>query len=219
MFGLPLSLRTYAEIFGALILIVFITWFIHHEREIGAAKVVAADQRAVAAEQALETEKRNEAQHIVDASVAVYRNTVAAAPPADALHVRMCKPSSGVAAGKDGSPASGSNGPTGVPTEVASGSDAGPDIGPATEKLLIEADAQITLLQGYVKACQAKGFCDASPAVSVNGANLVRDPAVLTGTDLPATADADHLVPADPAPVLEAGVGDQAHAVTDGVRP
>lgn len=161
MFGMVLSLRTYAEIFGSLAIVVGLLWFVHHERDVGYQQRVAYEAKIDALQEKLNAQKDQDAQAIVNASVAVYQNTLA--KPVPAAHVvRLCDPSvPAVAAGTNG-------GTAGKPDDSAElqitverpGASVGYDIRPITEYFLDRASAQITALQAYVSACQKEGFCN-----------------------------------------------------------
>lgn len=163
MFGMVLGLRTYAEIFGAAALVVGFLLFVHHEREVGAAAVQAADAKVVALQVQLNAQKDADAQAIVNTAVAVYQNTLSK-PVAAPKPVRLCLDSlGGGATGPNGGAAGSADDLADVEVTVERiGSSNGFDIGALTEHYLDEADGQIAALQAYVAACQKEGFCQAT---------------------------------------------------------
>ena len=160
MFGLNFSIRTYAEIFGSLAIIVGFLWFVHHERDVGYQQRVAYEKKIDALQEKLNVQHDQDAQAIVDAATAVYKNM--ASQPVPASHVvRLCDPTvPAIAAGTNG-------GTSGKPDDASDllvtverpGASSGYDIKPVTTYLLGKADAQITALQAYIGACQKEGFC------------------------------------------------------------
>jgi hypothetical protein len=163
MFGMTLSLRTYAEIFGGLAIIIGFLWFVHHERDVGYQQRVAYEQKIDQLQEKLNDQHDKDAQAIVDAATAVYKN-MASQPAPPARVVQLCSnPVPVKAAGPNGGAAVIPDGSASLQITVERpGSSVGYDIRPITEYFLDRADAQITALQAYVSACQKEGFCKAT---------------------------------------------------------
>lgn len=147
---LTLSLKTYIDIAAGLIVVAFLAWVFHE----GEKRIESADAAAVAAQVVHNAEVNQQAQSAIQAAQEHYR-ALYAAPPIAPVHVSVCDtipsapvPSSAVAGGSPG-PA-GSNGAPSVSPAVGSAR----DIGPSTDQLFDEADAQITALQAIVRAQQ-----------------------------------------------------------------
>jgi hypothetical protein len=160
MFGMVLGLRTYLELAAGAVLIVGFLVFASHEREVGREQVMAADAKVVALQAQLNEQKDKDAQAIVDASTAVFKNMSSQPVPAPKL-VRLCVDS------LSGGPSGANGGAISKPDDAAAlqvtverpGASTGFDIRPITEHLLDTADSQITALQSYINACIKEGFC------------------------------------------------------------
>lgn len=170
MFGMTLSLRTYAEIFGSIAIVLGFLWFVHHERDIGRQEIMAKDAQVVALTNQLNAQKDADAQAIVDAATAVFNN-MSHQPVPPARIVRLCsQPLSGGATGSNGGAAAKPDDSAGLQVTVERpGSEVGFDIRPITEHILDTASAEVKALQAYIGACQKEGFCratvpDAAPA-------------------------------------------------------
>jgi hypothetical protein len=178
MFGMTLSLRIYAEIFGSLALIVGFLWFVHHERDVGYQQRVAYEAKIDALQEKLNEQKDTDAQAIVNASTAVYANM--ARQPAPPAHVvRLCDPAvPAVAAGSNGGTAGADHDLTDVHVTVERiGSSTGFDITDLTRHYLQQADGQIVALQAYIAACQTEGFCKpTAPLTPQDQAALAQGP-------------------------------------------
>lgn len=124
-----------------------------HERHVGAQRIELADQRAVAAETARNKAIETAAVSEVNVSVQKYQAAVAA-PTLPAPRIVCHAANSGPVPGHAGSPGAGDD-RTNVPEST------GPSFDPAEHVLAAgkQADAQVTLLQDYVKACQTAGVC------------------------------------------------------------
>lgn len=147
--------------------LVLLLWYNHHERQIGAAKVVAAvkleaDKRAAEVAR-IEADAKTQIDGLQAALV------IASAPRPNPYHVRMCNPSVQVApVSSSGGTVANSDG-AGRPSdrvespdrqsEGAGEASEGVDIGPDTEALLARVGAKLAYLQGYVRACQKAGNC------------------------------------------------------------
>jgi len=147
---------------------IFILFYNHHERQIGAAQIkaaVAAEATKHAAEVAkVEADAKIQIDGLKDALV------VASAPRANPVHLRVCNNAiqsvAGTGAGSPSQGSNGANGPAGgvapdateTPEEPGAGA-SGVDIGPGTEAILARDGAVINYLQGYIKVCQQKGLC------------------------------------------------------------
>ncbi len=154
-----LPLRLYAEIAAALILVVAGVWFVHHERQIGAAKVTAVQQAADLKEKQHVDKVNADATATIN-DLQVRLSTALAVPPQPAFVVRVCPsaPSAPRGLPSDAPPSSGSNEASGTGGGVGS-LDLGADIAPATEAVLSRDKAMIDYLQGYIEACQRMGNC------------------------------------------------------------
>ena len=134
---------------------------IHRLEHVGAEQVQAADARAAAA-QAIHTEEveRRAYQLVAQRDSQLHAALVAPAPD-NALAVRVCKsaaPAKHVVSANGSASAGSHPAPSDVPGQVAS-DDSGRDIGPDTERLLAEADAEIAYWQGYYHDCKELGIC------------------------------------------------------------
>lgn len=139
-------------------------WYTYHERQVGEATIEAADQRAAAAQLVHNQEIETRAKTLTDAAVAAYKATVAAPPAGDAPHLVCVSPApdrgpvpahAGASGGAHGAAAvSGDR-----PPDHESSVERAVDIGPALDKLHQDADAQVTALQAYIRACQAARIC------------------------------------------------------------
>lgn len=155
-----------AYLYGALLvgLLGVVAWFAHHERTIQADKDHAAQAAADAKEIAHVNKVTADATATVQ-DLQVRLATTLAAPPPNPVVVRLCqRPAVSVPAGtSDQGAGPGSNGTGGPSAGVAGSSEQGPDIGPGTEVILNRLKGKLDYLQGYVRACQSAGVCDASP--------------------------------------------------------
>lgn len=149
---IPLKDWAYAGIIAALL--VGFGVFVHHERSIGEQKIETADAVLAAKQIELNTEKETHAQDVINTATNVYKNTLAAAPAADAPHVFVCdRATGGSAVRPDASAGSSADAGTHVPEESSV------DIGPGLDTVGRDADAQVIALQTYIRACQAAGAC------------------------------------------------------------
>lgn len=139
--------------------------FVRHERAIGAAAVQAADARAAQLQSVHAGEVEARATQLNTAALATFNAVVASAPAADAPAVLVCQPAPAARdpVPGDASPRGGANASPAVSADLApvdeSTVEHPVDIGPATDKLFEDTDAEITALQAYVKACQTAGIC------------------------------------------------------------
>lgn len=143
-------------VYGAIIIALLVGFglFIHHEREVGAASLKAADAKAVAAQVAANA--KVEANETASLGIAVTTYTKSIAAPVTDVPRIVCRASSQGGAVSDHGGASGSgHGSPVVPSESTVPFDPAPGI-LANDR---DADAQVTLLQVYVKACQTAGIC------------------------------------------------------------
>lgn len=146
-----LSLKTYIDIAAGVVVLLFLAWIFHE----GEKRIEAADAKAAAAQVIHNEEVQNQAALAIAAAEARFRVAYAAAPVAP-VHVRVCVPSHpgpvpsvGASASKGGG--SGSDAGASVPAAVGSEGD---DIGPFTDHLLDQADAQIVALQEIIRSYQ-----------------------------------------------------------------
>lgn len=149
-----LTIKDY--VYGAIIaaILAFLGWFAMHERA-----VVAAADKAVAQHQLIREEKQSGAAAVqVVKDEATYTAAVAA-PTLPAPRVVCVTAAPGPrAVPAHAGPASGGDGAVAVPTE-ATGPVHSFDPAPGALQVGRDADAQVALLQAYVKDCQARGFC------------------------------------------------------------
>lgn len=146
---------------AAMVLIAAGAYTIHRIEVDGENKVHAADAKAEAAQVIHTEEVERRAKQIVDASNSQLHTALVAPAPVDSLVVRVC-PSTGDT-GKNlpangGSVAGSGAGQTIVQGSVAA-NDSGRNIGPDTERLLSEADAEIAYWRSYYRECKAEGVC------------------------------------------------------------
>lgn len=156
---IPSSWKFYLEGAAVIAAAVYISWFLHHERQIGRDEVTAAQNAAVAAQKVTNAKIEQLAQDRIDQALTRYR-TANAAPVVDPIHVSVCTPANsrgGSSARGDASASAGSHGSAGI--QEAVGPVHAADIGPYTDNLLDAADDQIVYLQSYIRACQEKGIC------------------------------------------------------------
>ena len=129
--------------------------FAHHERDVQAAKDTAADIKLADAKIVHDQEVTHAAQTQVAAAVAQYAAAVAAPPvPAPRLVCHADAPGSRPVHTDGGAP-TGGDAPKPAPAEAAQGFDPAPAVLADGR----DAEAQIALLQSYVKTCQDKGLC------------------------------------------------------------
>lgn len=156
-----LPLRLYAEIAAALILICGAVWFIHHERQIGADKVTAA-QDAANLKEKQHVEKVNADATVTINDLQVRLAASLAAPVKPSFVVRVCPstPDAPRIAPSDAPPVAGRDGPPG-PSGGVGGSNAEPgiDIAGPTEAILQRDKAVMDYFRGYIHECQAMGNC------------------------------------------------------------
>lgn len=136
------------------------TWYVKHnhaEQKIGEQKVEAADAKAVAAQTVRNQKVESNAQDAINAALAEYDASISAPPAVQPPRI-VCH--GAVAAGGRAVPghagASGAGDGSAVVPEST-----GPEFDPSKHVLSVgqAADAQVTLLQNYVRACQAAGLC------------------------------------------------------------
>jgi hypothetical protein len=142
-------------VYGAIIAGLLISFgaYTLHERHVGEQKIETAVADAVATQQA--KNKAVESTALGEVNVAVQKYIVAVAAPSVAAPHIVCHASSGGAvSGATGSSGAG-DGSSAVPAESTVPFDPAPGI-LANDK---QADAQVTLLQSYVRACQAAKIC------------------------------------------------------------
>lgn len=145
-----LSLKTYADIAIGLLLVAFLAWIFHE----GEKRIENADAKVAAAQLVHTTEVNQQAQSAIQAAEEKYR-ALYTSPPVAPIHVSVCnapRPSAVPGAAVPGSPpgAAGPNVAAGVPEAVEHLR----DIGPGTDQLFGQADAQIEALQAIVRAQQ-----------------------------------------------------------------
>lgn len=145
----------------------FILFYNHHERQIGAAKILAA-VKVEADKRAAEVAKvQADAKIQIDGLEAAL--VVASAPRPNPTHIMCGSPKvqsiaggstpSAISGGHEaGGSGSGVEGP-GAETPEDSGAGEGVDIGPDTEDLLTRLGAKLAYLQGYIRVCQDKRLC------------------------------------------------------------
>jgi hypothetical protein len=145
----PLKDWLYIGLISAIL--AFFGWYTVHERNIGHAAAVAAEQKATAKEEARVQEVQKTAQESINGIEKAYNAAIASAPT-DSPHiiVRNSPAGSGDLC-EVAVTASKSDGASDLSKAVP-----GVDIGPADDKLHADADAQITGLQAIIKSYQAE---------------------------------------------------------------
>lgn len=159
---IPLKDWLYTGIIVAMLIVLGV--FTSHERNVGREQIEAADAKVAQAQSIHNTEVEARAKAITQADAIVYHHVLAAPPAVDAPHVWLHDDSSCASP----VPANVSAGPAidakaDVPTTGASGDEStvehARDIGPSLDKLLQDADSEVTALQEYILACQDEGVC------------------------------------------------------------
>lgn len=154
---IPSNWKFILEGVAALAVAVYISWFLHHERQIGRDEVTAAQNAVVAAKKVTNAKIETLAQARIDAALAQYRSALAA-PTVNPVHVGVCNHAG--SSGTIGSHAgAGLGADAGADVQEAVGPVHDTDIGPYTDNLLDAAEDQIVYLQSYIRACQEKGIC------------------------------------------------------------
>lgn len=138
---------------GAILVLLagFVTYTVH-ERHIGEQKIEAADAKVVAAQTAANKASEEKANASIAESVQEFNAAVAA--PTLPVPQLLCRPASGGGAVPSRAPAPGPSDDTSVGPEAT-----GPSFDPSERVLAVgrDADAQIVLLQNYIRALQAQG--------------------------------------------------------------
>ena len=131
-------------------------WYSAHERNIGKAEIKVADQKAVQRQAQLDNEVEVRANVLVTKALIDYKATVDTPISTPSIPILVCRQSrSSSPVPPNGSTPAGSNGSTAIPEE----STVPFNPAPAVIQDGRDADAQITLLQDYVKICQQLGKC------------------------------------------------------------
>lgn len=154
---IPSNWKFGLEGLAALAVAGYISWFLHHERQIGRDEITAGQVKLVAAQQVTNAKIEALAQSRIDAALAKYRTSMAA-PVVNPVHVSVCNHSGSGTLSAHASSGAGPNGIADV-SEAVGPVHADADIGPYTDNLLDAAEDQIGYLQDYIKACQEKGIC------------------------------------------------------------
>jgi hypothetical protein len=129
-------------------------YYTHHERVVGAQKVVAANVVAAQKQAAAVAKVESSAKAEIQSATQAYASAVAAASlPAPSLVCHSTAASRSVP-GHAG-PSSGGNGISSVPAESSVPFDPAPGVLDNDK----QADSQVRLLQSYIRACQAAGLC------------------------------------------------------------
>lgn len=130
-------------------------YYTHHERAVGAQQIVAADTRAAQKQAAAVAKVESSAKVEVQNATQAYAAAISAAH-VPAPHIVCYGPSAGSRSVPGHASTSGSsNGGASVPEESSVPFDPAPGILDNDK----QADAQVTLLQSYIRACQAAGVC------------------------------------------------------------
>lgn len=150
---------------AAVLLLILGLAAVHHEREIGANRVRAADAKAVALENKLKEKVEADAQNSLRPANGQLHTALGAPPPDATFSLRVCKPA-GANGAKRLVPANGGSGfsgsgASGLVRDPVAGVPAstGVDIRPTTEQLLARADAEIAYWHKYYADCKAHGIC------------------------------------------------------------
>lgn len=150
---LPLKDWCYLAVIVALV--AAFAYYTHHERALGAQTIITLDRAAVAKQAAAVAKVESNASQSISAAQAAYAAAVAARPaPVAGLVCHLTAPRRAVP--HDARATGGGNDTASVPVEST-----GPAFNPSAGILENDAraDAQVTLLQSYVRACQAAGVC------------------------------------------------------------
>jgi len=130
-------------------------WYNHHERAIGAAQVVASDQKAVAAQVERDAAVQSIAAVATNLASQTYEKAIST-PVANAPVVRVCNNARSLGALPTTAPTQ----PGGPGQAVGGGPNASPaesgDIGPALIRIAVDADALATALQAENAALRAE---------------------------------------------------------------
>lgn len=153
----------------ALILALAVALFVYHERQVGRAQIEAADAKVVAAQTVHNQEVEDRARGRIEEARELFARSVQS-PVVAPVSVRLCPVAPAIdtsTVSHNAAPSAGGNATSGIPDFV------GPvhpavDVGPFTDKLLERADAQITLLQDYIRECQKEGICQVSAPPNEN---------------------------------------------------
>jgi hypothetical protein len=130
-------------------------YYTHHERVIGAQKIEAADKAAAQKQAATVAKVEDNARTELQSATQAYAAAMDAAhAPAPKLVCYSAAPNSGRVPGHAGTSGSG-NGTPSVPAESSVPFDPAPAILDNDK----QADAQVALLQSYIRACQSAGIC------------------------------------------------------------
>lgn len=141
-----LSLKTYIDIAAGVVVLLFLAWIFRE----GEKRIEAADAKAVAAQVIHNDEVQRQAAIAIDAAEARYKVAFNAAPIAP-VHVRVCVPARPSPVPGTAASPGGSDAVADVPKAVGQEGD---DIGPFTDHLLDQADAQIAALQAVILGYQ-----------------------------------------------------------------
>lgn len=144
------SLKTYADIAFSLLIVAFLAWVFHE----GEKRIENADAKVAAAQVIHVAEVNQQAQSAIQAAEEKYR-ALYTSPPVAPVHVSVCNSPRASAMSSTAvvgpSPRSaGSDDFSVVPPAVGQPRDIGPD----TDQLFDQADAQIEVLQAIVLAQQ-----------------------------------------------------------------
>src|SRR5579872_1376769 len=140
-----MPIKAYIDIACGLLIVAFLAWVFHE----GEKRIEDADVRAVQAQVIHNDEINKAAQSAIQAAEEHYR-AIYAAPPIAPVHVSVCEPAR---TGTLSSAAAGANGTDAAP-DVSAAMGQTRDIGPDTDHLLDQADAQIEALQAVVRVMQ-----------------------------------------------------------------
>lgn len=154
---IPSNWKFGLEAAAALVVAGYISWFLHHERQIGRDEVIAAQAKVVEAQKVTNAKIESLAQTRIDAALAVYRSHMDA-PVVNPVHVSVCHNPGSRPVSAHASAGSTANAGADV-SEAVGPVHADTDIGPYTDNLLDAAEDQIVYLQAYIRACQEKGIC------------------------------------------------------------
>lgn len=142
-----MPIRAYIDIAFGVLVLVFL-WWVFHE---GEKRIEDADARVVAAQVIHNDEVNKAAQSAIQAAEDKYR-ALLAAPPIAPIHVSVCQPPNTITVSTPPAVTGGSDGNSDVPAAV--GRDDSKDIGPDTDHLFDQADAEIEALQAIIRAYQ-----------------------------------------------------------------
>lgn len=142
-----LSIKAYVDIAAAIIVLLFLAWVFRE----GEKRIEAADARVVAAQVIHNEEVNQRAESAIQAAQDHFR-ALYASPPIAPVHVSVCNAPGPGPLSSPSADIAGADAAADVPAAVGQVR----DIGPETDHLFDQADAQIEALQAIIRAQQAQ---------------------------------------------------------------